>query len=97
MNYHQGDVFLKRVKKIPGNAVEIRKDIVMYGEITGHKHCLVDSILYEYNGKYYLRNTRNNNTMTHNVHPPVKEIEKGDYEVIIQEEYFPEGNKKVLD
>lgn len=96
MNYHQGDVFLRRIEKIPAQAKFVRKNVVAYGEITGHKHQIVDSMFYELDGKSYLKVT-SENPMTHEEHPATEKIKSGDYEVVIQQEYFPDGFTDVKD
>lgn len=91
---HQGDVFLIPIDKIPDDAKLVRKNIVQHGEVTGHKHFLVDSLFYEKGGKSYLRS--NGGEMSHEDHPS-KMVPAMDYEVRIQQEYFPDGFRNVVD
>ena len=91
---HQGDVLLIKIDTLPESAKEVRKDIVQYGEVTGHKHFLVDSIFYEKDGKPYLKSI--GGKMTHEDHPAI-EVPVGLYEVRIQKEYFPDGFRNVKD
>lgn len=91
---HQGDVLLIPINKIPDHAKLIRRDIVQYGEVTGHKHLLVDSLFYEKDGKSYLRSS--GGEMVHEDHPS-KTVPARDYEVRIQQEYFPDGFRNVVD
>lgn len=37
---HQGDVGLWEVDELPTDVKELKTDIVMYGEVTGHRHRL---------------------------------------------------------
>ena len=97
MNYHQGDVLLVRVRSIPKDVKFLRKNIVMFGEVTGHKHVLEDCELFESrDGKLFLKNNVLS-PMVHDEHPTTAPVEKGSYEVRIQEEYFPDGFRKVQD
>ncbi len=91
MNYHQGDILLKRIKKIPSDAKRIRTEIVAFGEVTGHTHRIKESIIYESNSKEFVE-ILNAAPMTHDTHPSTDIIEIGDYEMLRQYEYFPEGD-----
>jgi len=59
--YGHGDVILKEIQKIPEGASKKEStqgyNILAYGEITGHAHCLKadKTELYELNGVVYLR------------------------------------------
>jgi len=96
MNYHQGDIYLKRIKTIPEGAKQIRRNIVARGEITGHTHEIEDCTIYERDGVMYI-STSKDAPMTHQEHPPTMPVERGFYEIIQQEEYFPDGFRKVED
>lgn len=93
--YHQGDVLLIPAT-IPANAKFLNDEIVQWGEITGHTHKLEKSKIYEAGNRKFVR-VMVAEPMTHEDHPPTSEIKKGDYEIIIQNEYFPDGVKKVID
>ena len=74
--------------------------ILAYGEVTGHNHSInlldyPDVELFEKNGDMLL-NVPIKATLTHQEHLPVI-LTPGKYEVYIQEEYDPEGMRKVQD
>lgn len=90
MNYHQGDIVLRRIEKIPDNAKKIRDELVATGEVTGHIHRIAVAEIFGLNNSEFVR-VRSANPMTHDEHPPTDVVEVGDYEKIQQYEYFPEG------
>ena len=54
----QGDVWLKKIDKLPDGVKEIeRKGILAYGEVTGHKHQLSDTNIkiLEKDGRTFIR------------------------------------------
>lgn len=96
MNYHQGDVLLVRIDKLPVGAKKIREEIVQFGEITGHAHKIIGSGIYEENGKWYVEVPKSE-PMTHEDHPFTPPIEAGVYARRIQQEYFPDGFRDTKD
>lgn len=96
MNYHQGDIILRRINQIPNTAKKTRDEIVAYGEVTGHAHRIKNSEIFEENDKTFVR-VLDIEPMSHDTHPPTLPIETGDYERLRQYEYFPEGELEVKD
>ena len=94
--YHQGDVILEPITKIPEGAVFIRKNIIMFGEATGHAHTIEDSLVYEKNGILYAR-VEQEVPMRHEEHPETLPVIRHDYRIRIQKEYFPDGSRQVQD
>lgn len=93
---HQGDVFLEEVNNLPeGKKKILRKDVVAFGEVTGHSHKIKGCEVVEIGGREFLC-LQETKTMTHDEHPPV-DVKKGNYRIKIQKEYFPEGNRNVQD
>jgi len=94
--YRQGDVLLRKIKKLPRKPRLTNTDILLHGEATGHAHRLV-------NGEIYGRSwSDRNNVMlymkaeigakvVHEEHGTI-ELEPGFYEVIRQREYEPGTN-----
>lgn len=104
-SYHQGDVWLIPVDEIPAGAVALPDEIVQRGEITGHAHWIPKAQLMQKDNKKYCR-VLVAEKMYHGVettrevgtdHPTIEEIPAGNYEVIVQEEYFPDGSRQVKD
>lgn len=103
----QGDVYIRRIDKLPANVVEIQpvegKNIVTFSETMHHHvmdctkakmYSLPDSImncLLVVNEPTTLDHLRD-----HDTHEPIL-FEKGIYEVRRQREYVPDGFRKVQD
>ena len=96
MKYHQGDIVLEPIGSIPDDAKFLRKNTVVYGEITGHAHVIEDAEIYEKDGIVYVR-VITDNPMTHEDHPATEIIPQRDYRVRRQVEYFPDGSRQVKD
>lgn len=93
---HQGDVILEPIDKIPDGAIFLRKNIIVYGEVTGHAHEIKDGDVYEKDGILYAC-ANIDSPMIHPDHPETDTVDKGDYRVRIQKEYFPDGSRQVKD
>ena len=94
MNYYEhGDVVIKRVESIPSGAeiIKCKKEIILAdGEITGHKHRILDlsgAELKQANGKMYLH-LEEPKDLIHEEHGKLR-IEPGDYEIDRVKEYNP--------
>mgnify|MGYP001580844108 CR=1 FL=1 len=94
MKIHQGDVILEPIKELPTGAKLIRKNIVMYGEITGHAHTIEGAEIYEKDGICYVKVTEKQ-PMFHTDHPATPPVEEMIYKRRIQKEYFPDGSRQV--
>jgi hypothetical protein len=100
--YRQGDVLLIRVKSLPENA-KAHRNVLAMGEATGHAHAVIDGeVLVDERGKLYVR-AEPKTVLRHQTasgedaeHLPLV-LEPGLYEVRIEEEYHPEGLRKVED
>lgn len=96
MNIHQGDVILEEIKRIPEGAKFLRKNVVVYGEVTGHAHEIDQADIYEKDGILYVK-VIEENPMVHPDHPATKKVPIGARRVKIQKEYFPDGSRQVKD
>lgn len=100
-HYRQGDVLIVRVNKLPNNihAQTKNKGILAFGEVTGHSHRVTGATTFvtDKNGEAaeFIRVSRKA-TVKHEEHSPVS-LPKGDYKVIIQTEFSPEGIRNVAD
>jgi hypothetical protein len=102
-NYRHGDVYLFPVKKFPNKLKKVKTGVVAYGEVTGHRHQVLNgTVMTDEAGNLFLQATEN--TELHHLDEAQKEadhkplqIDEGDYRVVIQEEYTPEGWKQVID
>lgn len=99
----QGDVFILPVNVIPEKAKVVENGVVAYGEVTGHRHqCINGTVLADEQGNLFLRATEGtelrhlDTTDTEADHKAVP-VAPGDYKIVIQEEYQPEGWKQVID
>lgn len=68
------------------------------GEVTGHSHRIVEGLaaLIKYDEKVYLKVTSAYATLTHQEHKEVR-VPQGEYEIVIQREYSPDGWRAVRD
>lgn len=97
--YGHGDVIVKPISKIPDAAKQKEgKAVLAYGEVTGHSHQISSGVasMLTFDDKTYLRVQSKIACLTHEEHAKV-ELPAGDYEVIIQREWKPEGWSKVID
>lgn len=96
MLYFQGDVGIKKIGALPSNIKNVEpdngKNILAYGEVTGHAHALsiANTKLFRANdnNKLYLVVTEKS-LLTHEEHDPI-ELDEGVYEIIQQREYDDE-------
>lgn len=99
--WRHGDVILVP-KKIPSDAKEQPKDdgkvVLAYGEVTGHMHQISkgNAALFKFNDKTYLKIQSDMGLLSHEEHHEIN-VPCGEYEIIIQKDYSPEGWKKVTD
>ena len=89
--YRQGDVLLVEISIIPKGIKKENKCILAYGEVTGHKHQIMENgVLYKSENESFLEMS-NDGVLSHEEHHQIK-IPKGQYKVIIQKEYNPFEN-----
>jgi hypothetical protein len=105
--FRQGDVYLESVSEVSHEGYskvspENGKLILAYGEVTGHHHSiLVDDaagveLFRNSSGDMILHVKDDPATITHQEHSSVT-LPVGDYVAYIQEEYDPEGMRRVQD
>lgn len=99
MLYQQGDVLFELVLGIPSSAKVRENRIVAEGEVSGHRHAVVEdeSEIFEENGTLYLRVPKET-TVTHQEHHPLV-LPQGDYKIRKVREYdhFLEEARQVRD
>lgn len=107
MDFRHGDVLIRKIEAIPTDAVEAKADkrglVLAEGEITGHHHRITDvskgQLLISPDEaremKMWLRLDAPAE-LTHEEHETLT-LPAGDYEVIKQSEYEPEGLRNVAD
>ena len=88
----QGDLLIVRVNAIPTKANSQKSRVLAEGEATGHLHELDEkSDVFEEEGVLYFRvNENSQSLLTHPEHKTLT-FEPGDYRVIRQREYEPQG------
>lgn len=98
--YRHGDVIIKQVTAIPQQAQEQKEKIpvLALGEVTGHSHRVEGGFAksFKFDDRVYLRVRGGLGLLRHEEHKEIK-LPEGDYEVVIQEDYEPDGWKKVTD
>jgi len=98
MNYRQGDVIVMSMseKRLPQGCKAKADNVVIEGEISGHKHAVENGKLYEKDGEIIIE-AYNNCVLTHDEHKPIP-LARGLYKIRIQEEYDEEKHSsKVKD
>jgi len=106
--YRQGDVLFRQIAGLPKGKHKKRENAtVAYGEVTGHSHAIaiedreVAEVLEIGTGLYVHVSAsgiriEGGATFVHEEHGPIT-LPVGDYEVVIQQEYAPEGIRSVID
>lgn len=98
-NYRQGDVIMIGIEKFPVDqkSLKVRKDnVILEGEISGHKHLLVDGELYQDGEGNLFVKADEDTQVVHEEHKPI-DIEKGFYRITRQREYAEDTNSFVVD
>jgi len=99
--YRQGDVFIIKTDEIPSNYQEVERDeesiVLAYGEATGHKHQIKskNAILVKADNKIFLMVLKPVE-LIHEEHNKI-ELPVGNYQIINQRQYTPEGIINVAD
>ena len=91
-SYRQGDVLILKVDRLPEEVTEVPTDrgrnILAYGEVTGHSHALLEkdcSLVETKNGERYL-SVPIEAPLRHEEHTTIV-LPAGDYRIIQQKEY----------
>ncbi|BAU09816.1 hypothetical protein LEP3755_02910 [Leptolyngbya sp. NIES-3755] len=87
----QGDVLIKP-GMIPAQAKRLSHLVLAEGEVTGHRHQIIDGIaeLYEKDHVLYLQVLSEIATLSHEEHHPIQ-LPQGTWEVRIQRQYVQSG------
>ena len=106
LHFRQGDLYFMKVNDFnktnyTKREIKNNKLIRAYGETTGHHHSISlldypDVELFENKDGDMLLNVPNVAVLTHQEHTAIP-LMPGKYEVYIQEEYDPEGMRRVQD
>ncbi|MEK6647584.1 MAG: hypothetical protein AABY84_13015 [Candidatus Firestonebacteria bacterium] len=97
MKKRQGDILFVKIDKIKGDIIKKSDNIIAEGEATGHKHILIDGVLYlDENGNIFAKVENNEATVVHEEHKQIT-LPIGDYRIIKQREYLPESPRPVAD
>lgn len=96
MKIHQGDIILIKKASRPRDAKEVRKEVVAFGEATGHHHRIPGATVIAAGGLEYVV-VPEDTEMTHEEHPAIA-VPAGVYEIRHQVEYWPgQEPRKVID
>ena len=97
MKIRQGDVLIE-LSKVPEGSKKLDHLILAHGEVTGHKHQVVEgeADLYESEGVLYLSVKSETAVIGHEEHK-AQTLPQGDYKIMIQKEYEPGGWRNVAD
>jgi hypothetical protein len=102
--YRQGDVLIRRIDALPNAelkpiALDAGRVVLAYGEVTGHAHAIVSpDVLFLINEQTLNRylDVKQPVTLKHEEHFPIQ-LPAGQYEVVQQREYTPQGLRDVVD
>ena|SRR3990167_6405558 len=96
----QGDLYFVRVDSVPDDAVPVDDNILAHGEATGHAHRVVQDpnvLVRSLAGIMYVHALdRGEAQIVHEEHAPIT-LPPGNWKVIRQREYTPEGWRQVAD
>lgn len=81
----QGDLKIIKIESLPKRAKRKQDNILVYGEVTGHMHRVVNGEPYEYGDRLFV-NANSLTTIIHDEHNPI-ELGEGVYEIKRQREY----------
>jgi hypothetical protein len=92
--YRQGDVLLRRIDRLPENALPVKWEdrvVLAYGEVTGHAHAISTQYaqMFTSKGDRFLE-TKTGAKLIHEEHSAIQ-LPAGLYKVIQQREYVPEA------
>lgn len=94
----QGDLLFLRIPSIPANATVVQDGVIAKGEASGHAHRLQAGsgrLLLMAMGLMYIR-AKHEAEITHEEHNTVT-LPPGDWRVVRQSEYEPNGWRRVAD
>lgn len=95
-----GDILLRQIEKLPTELTEVKTNVVAEGEHTNHSHRLIggEATIYKDGLQMMFVQVKEPTTIQHEEHKTL-EIPKGDYQVIIENEYdyFLEAVRQVKD
>lgn len=101
--YRQGDVLIERVAPLTAEFTPTVSHVLRHGTATGHSHiasCPNGLLLVkEINGQTYIKVAGEKGVkgvVSHEEHATI-ELPRGDYKITIQEQYSPQGYRKVID
>ena len=98
--YRHGDVgVFQAVIPAEAKAEQRLGDVILaMGEVTGHAHRIRDRHVttFLHAGRRFMRVEGEPAALTHEEHGRI-DLAPGDYEVVIQREYRPEGDRRVAD
>ena len=93
-----GDVGLILIASIPEDAQRSTLSVLAEGEVTGHAHRLVgDYAMYERGGQLFFRVGDKGAKLTHEDHGIITLPACTCFQSIIQREWSPEGERRVVD
>jgi len=96
--YRQGDLLFIGVEDIDGSAVVQDDGVIARGEVTGHMHRISDgtkAVLMVAAGLAYVR-AMQDAEIVHDEHDTIV-LPPGEYKVVRQREYIPDGWRQVAD
>ncbi len=97
--YQQGDILIEVVESFPGDAKKLDHLVLMDGELTGHKHQVIEgkAVLYEKDGTLYL-SAKSKCVIGHDEHH-AQTIAPGKYKIrqVVEQDPFEDAVRSVRD
>ena len=87
----QGDILLRKIKKLPKRATRLNTNVLLEGEATGHAHRIENGQIYQggFDDTLFVEAIEGT-SLVHDEHDPIK-LEPGFYQFIRQREYDPDN------
>ncbi|MEK6647577.1 MAG: hypothetical protein AABY84_12980 [Candidatus Firestonebacteria bacterium] len=97
MKKRQGDILFVKIDKIKEGLVKKSDNVIAEGEAIGHKHMLMNGVLYlDEKGDIFAKVENDEAIVVHEEHKQIA-LPRGDYRIIKQREYLPESPRPVAD
>jgi hypothetical protein len=96
--YRHGDVMIEECSEIPKDANEVKGNILVRGEVTGHAHRLDNPGSFQIleTPDFIYLDVAEETQIVHEEHDPII-LQTGKYKVWVQREYTPQAIRRVID
>lgn len=92
--HRQGDLLIQEIEAIPKKAKKSTNMVLLYGEVTGHKHLVQGGDVYR-DGLAMFLNVKDKALIVHEEHKPIS-LRSGKYAILRQREYVSSDMVRVV-